>query len=283
MKKILNSHWQSGCLPVIIEDHGNSVEKYMHIFFSSLPPGTFQWPITSSPKLPIILNYLYFQISSLFSWLLILTHPVNFPCGRKLENPEKTHDFQQCWRTLPTCDEMFDTILNVYYFCLLFFLSYIQINIIGEVGNHRIKHVPGIDDISFTNDTCPQMPGKLQSLKYIYTYPMSYFVDKKNKCILINNSYIFQPIKVEALGHMHTYCSRSLTETRLTRVNFFLHICNANLGKKDIAGSCRILDIYASCCGTCNVIILQTKNVTGGDFSWLVRQRLQQRRECVQI
>jgi hypothetical protein len=25
----------------------------------------------------------------------ILTHPVNFPCGRKLEHPEKTHDFRQ--------------------------------------------------------------------------------------------------------------------------------------------------------------------------------------------
>ena len=24
-----------------------------------------------------------------------LTHPVKFPCGRKPENPEKTHDFQQ--------------------------------------------------------------------------------------------------------------------------------------------------------------------------------------------
>ena len=26
---------------------------------------------------------------------VILTHPVNFPCGRKPEHPEKTHDFGQ--------------------------------------------------------------------------------------------------------------------------------------------------------------------------------------------
>ena len=52
MKKILNSHWQSGCLPVIIEDHGNSVEKYMHIFFSSLPQGRF------SGRLHQVLSYL---------------------------------------------------------------------------------------------------------------------------------------------------------------------------------------------------------------------------------
>ena len=31
----------------------------------------------------------------------ILTHPVNFPCGRKPENPEKTHDFRQ------SVDELF--------------------------------------------------------------------------------------------------------------------------------------------------------------------------------
>ena len=27
--------------------------------------------------------------------MFILTHPVNFPCGRKPERPEKTHDFRQ--------------------------------------------------------------------------------------------------------------------------------------------------------------------------------------------
>jgi hypothetical protein len=28
-------------------------------------------------------------------WPMCLTHPVNFPCGRKPEYPEKTHDFRQ--------------------------------------------------------------------------------------------------------------------------------------------------------------------------------------------
>jgi hypothetical protein len=27
--------------------------------------------------------------------MFILTHPVNFACGRKPERPEKTHDFRQ--------------------------------------------------------------------------------------------------------------------------------------------------------------------------------------------
>jgi hypothetical protein len=30
-----------------------------------------------------------------FSTVFILTHPVHIPCGRKLEHPEKTHDFRQ--------------------------------------------------------------------------------------------------------------------------------------------------------------------------------------------
>ena len=55
-----------------------------------IPIGVLQWPVTSSipNKLPIILNYLYF-------FLFILTHPVNFTCGRKPENLEKNHDFRQ--------------------------------------------------------------------------------------------------------------------------------------------------------------------------------------------
>ena len=41
--------------------------------------------------------------------LLILTQHVNFPYGRKAENPEKTHDFpHSVFTTLPTRDEMFD-------------------------------------------------------------------------------------------------------------------------------------------------------------------------------
>jgi hypothetical protein len=30
-----------------------------------------------------------------FLTVFILTHPVNFPCGREPEHPEKTHDFRQ--------------------------------------------------------------------------------------------------------------------------------------------------------------------------------------------
>jgi hypothetical protein len=30
-----------------------------------------------------------------FLTIFILTHPVNFPCGRKPEHPEKTHNFRQ--------------------------------------------------------------------------------------------------------------------------------------------------------------------------------------------
>ena len=40
--------------------------------------------------------------------LIILTHPVNFSSERKPENPEKTHDYQQSWRTLPTCNQIFE-------------------------------------------------------------------------------------------------------------------------------------------------------------------------------
>ena len=36
--------------------------------------------------------YIYLQFFKIISYLLILTHPVNFLCGRKPENPEKTHD-----------------------------------------------------------------------------------------------------------------------------------------------------------------------------------------------
>ena len=67
------------------------------MLFSSLPYGRFSGRLHEEPKLPIILNYLYLQIwsSLLFNYYPILTHPVNFPCWRKLENPEKTHDFRQ--------------------------------------------------------------------------------------------------------------------------------------------------------------------------------------------
>ena len=41
----------------------------------------------------------YYPLLSIF----ILTHPANFPCGKKPENTEKTNNFQQCWQTLFTC------------------------------------------------------------------------------------------------------------------------------------------------------------------------------------
>jgi hypothetical protein len=48
-------------------------------------------------------NYLlsldYFILTTIMILLsltvFIVTHPVNFPCGRKPEQPEKTHDFRQ--------------------------------------------------------------------------------------------------------------------------------------------------------------------------------------------
>jgi hypothetical protein len=41
------------------------------------------------------LLYLYNNCDITFLTVFILTHPVNFPCGRKPEYPEKTHDFRQ--------------------------------------------------------------------------------------------------------------------------------------------------------------------------------------------
>jgi hypothetical protein len=36
--------------------------------------------------------YLYDNCDITFLTVFILTHPVNFPCGRKPEHPEKIHD-----------------------------------------------------------------------------------------------------------------------------------------------------------------------------------------------
>ena len=50
-------------------------------------------------------NHDYFSNCDItFLTVFILTHHVNFPCGRKPEHPEKTHDFRQraCWLTLFT-------------------------------------------------------------------------------------------------------------------------------------------------------------------------------------
>ena len=42
-----------------------------------------------------------------------LTHPVNFPCGRKPEYPEETHDFRQSVdKTCKQCLKNIQIILN---------------------------------------------------------------------------------------------------------------------------------------------------------------------------
>ena len=69
------------------------------MLFSSLPYGLSSGRSHEEPKLPIILNFLYF--TNFIVIYPILTHPVNFPSGRKSENPEKTHDFRQ------SVDELF--------------------------------------------------------------------------------------------------------------------------------------------------------------------------------
>jgi hypothetical protein len=60
------------------------------LLFSSLPIGAFQWPITSSITLTEVTYlaqtmYLYNNCDITFLTVFILTHPVNFPCGRKPE------------------------------------------------------------------------------------------------------------------------------------------------------------------------------------------------------
>ena len=41
------------------------------------------------------LDYIIVKNNCEIVTVFILTHPVNFPCGRKAEHPVKTHDFQQ--------------------------------------------------------------------------------------------------------------------------------------------------------------------------------------------
>ena len=73
----------------------------LNILFSSLHIGAFQLAITSSITLILViptalrLDYLYNNCDVTFLTIFILTHPVNFPCGRKSERQEKTHDFWQ--------------------------------------------------------------------------------------------------------------------------------------------------------------------------------------------
>ena len=47
------------------------------------------------PNPPIIPNYLYLQFLVLVFLTINSNHPVNFPCERRPENPEKPHDFRQ--------------------------------------------------------------------------------------------------------------------------------------------------------------------------------------------
>ena len=68
-----------------------TLEAYIHTDVIQLTPlRAFQWPITWSTYYPI------------------LTHPVNFPCGRKPEKPEKTHgSFGRVLKnSIPTWDQM---------------------------------------------------------------------------------------------------------------------------------------------------------------------------------
>ena len=57
-----------------------------NMLFTSLPYGLFSGRLHDES----IFNRHYFPNN-----YSILTHPVNFPCVRKPENPEKTHDFRQ--------------------------------------------------------------------------------------------------------------------------------------------------------------------------------------------
>jgi hypothetical protein len=74
------------------------------------PPGNEVGTIHAPPK--YMLNPFVFEISNIYLALptragspqqhmpitvgpFCLTHPVNFPCGRKPEHPEETHDFRQ--------------------------------------------------------------------------------------------------------------------------------------------------------------------------------------------
>ena len=46
-------------------------------------------------RLPNYLAQTILSLQELLYYFLIPTHPVNYPCGRKPEHPEKTHDFRQ--------------------------------------------------------------------------------------------------------------------------------------------------------------------------------------------
>ena len=80
--------------------------KYLHlqvIYYTNylcgrvegLPKAPHAAAIRPIRNLPTILNYLYLQFFLVIFLTINPTHPVNFPCGRKPENLEKTHDFRQ--------------------------------------------------------------------------------------------------------------------------------------------------------------------------------------------
>ena len=76
------------------------------------PLPAFSGRLLEEPKLHLLslTIYIYKFYRHYFpNYYPILTHPVNFPCGRKSENPEKTHDFRQ------SVDELLPRAINIYH------------------------------------------------------------------------------------------------------------------------------------------------------------------------
>jgi hypothetical protein len=48
-----------------------------------------------------------------FLTMFIPTHPVNFPCGRKPERPEKTHDFRQSVDRLFSHESIHESVARI--------------------------------------------------------------------------------------------------------------------------------------------------------------------------
>ena len=61
------------------------------------------------PIVPSSLTNLYLQFVSFYHYLSFIypNPPCQLPCRRKLENPEKTHDFQQ------SVDQLLPRMINV--------------------------------------------------------------------------------------------------------------------------------------------------------------------------
>jgi hypothetical protein len=78
---------------IIIGDSRQHAQVKGTYIIQLLPIGAFQWPITSSISFTCIIYFAYRQfiftiIVITFLTMFFLTHPVNFPCSRKLEHPE---------------------------------------------------------------------------------------------------------------------------------------------------------------------------------------------------